>query len=281
MRFGIFNKFGALNSQPVFEAFEHGLKQLGLEYRSHDVAADVAVIWSQVWAGRMQGNQQVWQYFRNNRRPVVVLEVGLLDRGKTWKVGVNGTGNTAYWGQEQDASRVDQLGLALKPWRSTGSNIVIAAQRSDSEQWHEQPDATTWVADTIKQVQAHSNRPIILRTHPRQRVVPPLGCTYQVPQKLANSYDDFDFDQCLQDAWAVINWNSGPGVQAAIAGVPVFVGASSLAAPVGNQDLSQIEKPVRPDRANWLVDVAHTEWSVEEIATGYPIKRLLPGLQFK
>lgn len=281
MRFGIFNKFGALNSQPVFEAFEHGLKQLGLEYRSHDVTSDVAVIWSQVWAGRMQGNQQVWQYFRNNRRPVVVLEVGLLDRGKTWKVGVNGTGNTAYWGQEQDASRVDQLGLALKPWRSTGSNIVIAAQRSDSEQWHEQPDAATWVANIIKQVQTHSNRPIILRTHPRQRVVPPLGCTYQVPQKLANSYDDFDFDQCLQDAWAVINWNSGPGVQAAIAGVPVFVGASSLAAPVGNQDLSQIEKPVRPDRANWLVDVAHTEWSVEEIATGYPIKRLLPGLQFK
>jgi hypothetical protein len=281
MRFGIFNKFGALNSQPVFEAFEHGLKQLGLEYRSHDVTSDVAVIWSQVWAGRMQGNQQVWQYFRNNRRPVIVLEVGLLDRGKTWKVGVNGTGNTAYWGQGLDANRVTQLGLALKPWRSTGSNIVIAAQRSDSEQWHEQPDAAIWVANTIKQVQTHSTRPIILRTHPRQRVVPLLGCTYQVPQKLANSYDDFDFDQCLQDAWAVINWNSGPGVQAAIAGVPVFVGASSLAAPVGNQDLSQIEKPVRPDRANWLVDIAHTEWTVEEIATGYPIKRLLPGLQFK
>ena len=278
MRFGIFNKFGALNSQPVFEAFERGLKQLGLEYRSHDVTADVAVIWSQVWAGRMQGNQQVWQYFRNNRRPVVVLEVGLLDRGKTWKVGVNGTGNTAYWGQGLDANRVNQLGLVLTPWKETGSNIVIATQRSDSEQWNEQPDAATWVADTIKQVRAHSNRPIILRTHPRQRVVPPPGCTYQVPQKLANSYDDFDFDQCLRDAWAVINWNSGPGVQAAMAGVPVFVGASSLAAPVGNQDLSQIEKPVRPDRSNWLVDIAHTEWTVNELATGYPIKRLLPGL---
>jgi hypothetical protein len=278
MRFGIFNKFGALNSQHVFEAFERGLKQLGLEYQSHDVNADVAVIWSQVWAGRMQGNQQVWQYFRNNHRPVVVLEVGLLDRGKTWKVGVNGTGNTAYWGQGLDANRVNQLGLALKPWKESGSNIVIAAQRSDSEQWHAQPDAATWVADTVKQVQARSNRPIILRTHPRQRVVPPPGCTYQVPQKLANSYDDFDFDQCLHDAWAVINWNSGPGVQAAIAGVPVFVGASSLAAPVGNLDLSQIEKPGRPDRANWLVDIAHTEWTVEEIATGYPIKRLMPGL---
>ena len=278
MRFGIFNKFGALNSQPVFEAFELGLKQLGLEYQSHDVNADVAVIWSQVWAGRMQGNQQVWQYFRNNHRPVVVLEVGLLDRGKTWKVGVNGTGNAAYWGQGLDANRVAQLGLVLTPWRTTGRNIVIATQRSDSEQWHAQPDAATWVADTIKQVRAHSNRPIILRTHPRQCVVPPPGCTYQVPQKLANSYDDFDFDQCLRDAWAVINWNSGPGVQAAMAGVPVFVGASSLAAPVGNQDLSQIEKPVRPNRDNWLVDIAHTEWTVSEIATGYPIKRLLPGL---
>jgi hypothetical protein len=278
MRFGIFNKFGALNSQPVFEAFERGLKQLGLEYQSHDVTADVAVIWSQVWAGRMQGNQQVWQYFRSTHRSVIVLEVGLLDRGKTWKVGVNGTGSTAYWGQGVDANRVTQLGLVLTPWRKTGRNIVIATQRSDSEQWHAQPDTATWVADTVKQVQARSNRPIILRTHPRQRVAPPPGCTYQVPQKLANSYDDFDFDQCLQDAWAVINWNSGPGVQAAMAGVPVFVGAGSLAAPVGNLDLSQIEKPVRPDRANWLVDIAHTEWTVNELATGYPIKRLLPGL---
>ena len=113
MRVSIFDQYGALNSAPVFEAVRAGLDSLGIKHNNMDSSADVAVIWSQVWAGRMQGNQQVWQYFRNNHRPVVVLEVGLLDRGKTWKVGVNGTGNTAYWGQGLDANRVNQLGLAL------------------------------------------------------------------------------------------------------------------------------------------------------------------------
>jgi hypothetical protein len=79
----------------------------------------------------------------------------------------------------------------------------------------------------------------------------------------------------LKTTWAVINHNSGPGSQAIINGVPAFVGASSLAAPVGNLDLSQIENPLRPDRTQWIEQLAHTEWTTAEIESGVPLKRLL------
>jgi hypothetical protein len=61
--------------------------------------------------------------------------------------------------------------------------------------------------------------------------------------------------------------------------VPAFVGAYSMAAPVANLDYAQIEKPHMPDRAAWLDDLCHTEWTLGEIATGMPIGRLLGRLQ--
>jgi hypothetical protein len=60
-----------------------------------------------------------------------------------------------------------------------------------------------------------------------------------------------------------------------LAGVPAFVNATSLAAPVGNLDLSRINDPARPDRTEWLEQLAHTEWYTEEIASGVPLSRLL------
>jgi hypothetical protein len=101
----------------------------------------------------------------------------------------------------------------------------------------------------------------------------PAGVIVQQPRKLAT--DSFDFDSALNNTWAVVNHNSGPGSQAVIAGVPAFVGLSSLAASVGNLTMVNIENPSRPDREEWLCQIAHTEWTVKEIATGLPLARLL------
>jgi hypothetical protein len=125
MHFSIFDKFGAKNSAPVFAALRQGLDQLGISHGSHDSAADVAVIWSVVWAGRMQDNLRVWQHFRSQGRPVVVLEVGMLRRGDTWKIAVNGTGSYAYHGQGLDLARVGKLGIAMLPWQSSGDRKSV------------------------------------------------------------------------------------------------------------------------------------------------------------
>ena len=158
MRVSIFDQYGALNSPPVFEAVRAGLDSLGIKHNNMDSSADVAVIWSQLWHGRMKHNQGVWQTFRNSNRPVVVVEVGMLRRGSTWKLGVNGTGNNAYYGDELIPGRAAQLRLEAKPWTNSGYNIVIAAQRSDSQQWAGQPPTVAWLTETANTIRKYTDR---------------------------------------------------------------------------------------------------------------------------
>jgi len=279
MKFGLFHNFGAKNSRPVFDAFRRGLDALGFPYASHDLSADVAVIWSVVWAGRMRENHAVWQHFRSQDRPVIVLEVGMLDRGHTWKLAVNGTGSYAYHGHGLDLDRARKLGITVDTWRESGDHVLICAQRTDSLQWQGQPDIATWLESLRDRLRLYTQRPLQLRMHPRQRMPAVTGFDLDPPQPITGTYDGFDLDRGLERAWAVINHNSGPGVQAILKGIPAFVDASSLAAPVANLDIADIESPARPDRGAWLIQLCHTEWRPEEIATGWPIERLLPGLK--
>lgn len=272
MKFSLFNNFGALNSAPVFSAIEQGLVSLGHQVVHNEYDADAAVIWSMLWTGRMQGNQEVWQTYQN--KPIIVAEVGMLNRGQTWKIGLNGTGVSCYNFTDITKSRADDLGLTLTPWRTTGDHIVIALQRQDSEQWAGLPSTQTWVNDVCNRLKRYTDRPIVVRSHPRQKIIP----TAISPNKIANSYDCFDFDQSLENAWAVINWSSGPGPQSIINGVPAFVGPDSLASPIATFNLSEIENPALPDRSSWLNMISHSEWTLNEIASGQPIQRLLPRL---
>jgi hypothetical protein len=278
MNISIFNKFGALNSGPVFEAFRNGCKKHRIRVTEHNMSADVAVIWSQLWTGRMAPNRAVWDEFSASGRPVIVLEVGQLNRGVTWKMGINGVNARGWFGEGIEPGRAKKLAVRLQPWHQ-GDHILIAMQRSDSEQWAGLPPAQQWLDQTIARIREHTDRPIVVRPHPRQKLQPKIGVKFQMPLSLRGTYDEFDFRSSLNKAWAVVNENSGPGSQAILDGVPAFVGAYSMAAPVANLDYAQIEKPHMPDRSVWLDELCHTEWTLGEITTGGPIGRLLGRLQ--
>ena len=258
MKISLFNNFGAKNSVPIFQAIAQGLVSQGHTVVYHDHTADVAVIWSMLWTGRMRPNQEVYDAFRRQGKPVIVAEVGMIQRGQTWKVGINGTGIGSYNFDNLIPNRAAALGLSLRPWRS-GTNIVIAMQRHDSQQWAGLPSINAWLDNVVKEIKQHSNRPIVVRPHPRGASPLPQGCLIDKPKMTHGTYDDFDFDRVLATAHCVLNWNSGPGPQAVIHGVPAFVGPDSLASPIANWDLSQIENPPRPDRTAWLEQLAHTE----------------------
>ena len=274
MKIAYFPNQIALNAKPVLDAFLQGCAWLDIETVPNSMDADAAVIWSVLWHGRMRENESIYRLYRQQNKPVFVLEVGMLRRGSTWKLGLNGTWAGCYPGKIK-LNRAEELGLSLEPWRDDGINIVVACQRSDSEQWASQPPSEVWLNDTVRSIRQHSERPIIIRPHPRQRITNIPGAVIEQPKSLVNTYDGFDYDRVLNQAWAVVNHNSGPGAQAIIAGVPAFVGSTSLALPVANTDLAQIENPQRPDRQQWLNELAHSEWTVKELATGNPLNRLL------
>ena len=274
MIFDLYTQFGALNSPPVFEAFKEGLKLNGHSIATQGQKGDVAVIWSVLWYGRMRHNQPIWDWYRSQNKPVIVLEVGSIVRGHTWKIGINGINIGSYFvNEDKDNTRANSFGLVAKPWKANGNDIVICGQHERSQQWHKMGPMNVWVKDTILEIRKYSNRPIKVRQHPRY----PLSINYQGVGALKSSSPTFQQD--LESAWAVVNFNSGPGIEAVINGVPAFVGASSLAAPVANLDFSTIENPNRPDRQQWLNNLAWTEWTIDEMRRGEPQRLISSFLQ--
>lgn len=283
MRFSLFPDFGALNSKPVFEAFARSIQRKNWKVAYHDESADVAVIWSVLFDGRMRLNQPIWERFKKTKRPVIVLEVGALDRGRLWKVGLNGINGSADFGlTNNDDRRRKKLNINFYPWK-TQENIIICGQHPRSQQWEGMPPMEIWLKNTIQEIRQYTERKIIIRPHPRAAHVPRenfKNVEIKSPRHLASTYDSFDFDQALHNAWCVVNWNSNPATIAALKGTPVFVGPSSLASTVGNLTLKDIEKPSMPDREQWVNDLAYTEWTVEEIDAGEPLERVSQKLTF-
>ena len=275
MRFSLWTHNGALNSRPVFDAFDHSLVAAGHDVLYNDINADVNVIWSVLWNGRMARNEAIW----NQTKPVIVLEVGGIKRGTTWKVGLNGINRDAYFGDMGNSNdRATLLNLEVKPWRTDGEYILIAGQHDKSLQWQTMPRMSNWFLNTYDEIRKHTDRPIIFRPHPRCRlehIERGLKNVYrQEPRHVTNTYDDFDMG--FDNVWATISYSSNPGIHSIIEGVPAFVSTHSLAYPAGNDIdfLHDIENPVMPDRTQWLNDYAHTEWTVEEISQGFPLKQL-------
>lgn len=281
MKFSLWTQYGALNSKPVFDAFKHSLIKTGHTVNENDMNSDVAVIWSVLWSGRMAGNKTVWNHYRNTGRNVIVLEVGGIQRGTTWKVGLNGINRDAYFGPMGAGSdRSILLGLQVNPWRTKGEYILIAGQHERSLQWQNQPRMSNWFLKTYDEIRKHTDRPIIFRPHPRCRlehIERGLKHVYrQEPRRLPGTYDDYDIN--FKNIWATVNWSSNPGIHSIIKGIPAFVGPSSLAYDVSNIDLANIEDPVMPDRTQWLNDYAWTEYTIEEIRQGIPLEKLTARL---
>jgi len=277
MKFSLWSNHGALNSKPVFDAFACGAQSLGYDVAWNDPVSDVDVIWSVLFHGRMAPNKNIWDRNVAQSKPTIVLEVGGIKRGTTWKVGLNGINRDAYFGdRNNDGNRADTYGLRLKPWTNSGEYILIAGQHDKSLQWQHMPRMNQWVADIIDLIRKDSNRPIIFRPHPRCPV-PGIekqfkDVTVQQPIKTPGSYDDFDIN--YSNIWATVSWSSNPGIHSIINGVPSFTGPSSLAFEVANHDFTKIENPLRPDRRQWLNDYAWTEFTIKEISQGVPLKRL-------
>jgi hypothetical protein len=274
MRFKLYREHGALNSVTIFNAFEKGLKAIGHEIVTDD--EEVAVIWSVLWAGRMAGNQAVYNKCQQQGIPVVIIEVGNLLRNVTWRISLNHINALGNFGNSEnlDLHRPEKLGVSLQPLKENRkTEILIACQHQASLQWHGQTTMAKWVQDLVFKIQQVSPRKIVIRPHPRSTFyVDVPGAVIERPMRVPGTYDDFNIDYNYH---AVINYNSGPAVQAAIQGVPVVCDSSSLAFPVSGK-LENIENISLPDREEWFLKLCHTEWTMDEIAQGLPVLRLFP-----
>jgi hypothetical protein len=236
---------------------------------------DAAIIWSVLWNGRMSRNQNVWNTFRSQNKPVIVIEVGGLIRNKTWRLSINGiTRNAIFPKVTLDSNRPNKLGINLRPWHS-GDYILVCGQHARSEQWRDMPDMNEYYKQTVLEIKKYSDRPIVLRSHPRYRenvffkideeFFKDHGVVWNMPKQIQQTYDSFDLEPMLAHSHCVISHTSNSGLCGIIEGTPAIVSNESLAFPVATDRIEDINNLPTPDRERWLLELCHKEWFEEEL----------------
>tara|TARA_B100001093_G_scaffold387664_1_gene373687 strand:+ start:736 stop:1590 length:855 start_codon:yes stop_codon:yes gene_type:complete len=246
------------------------------ELVTNNYDADAALIWSVLWYGKMSGNKRVWDHYRKQNKPVIVIEVGGLIRNGTWKLGINGINRDADFAVEDymPNDRLTKFGITLQSWQQDGEYVLICGQHGHSQQWIDMPDMDTYYKDTIAEVRKYTDKPIVVRSHPRYREglhwscdsawYKEQGVTWNIPKHVQQTYDSFDLEHMLKHTYCTISHSSNAGISSVIAGVPAVVSEHSLAYDVGTKLDTYLSKP---DRMNWINRMSYIEWFPDEIGT--------------
>ncbi len=177
-----------------------------------------------------------------------------------------------YFDTDVDPSRWAQiskdLNIKLKPWRQTGSHILICLQRNGG--WSMGGiDVLQWMLNTIQIIRRYSNRPIVIRGHPGDKKTQKI---LSIKQKNVSISSKESLVEDLQGAWATVVYNSSPSVASIIEGIPAFVTdpnpSQSQSYGIANTDISMIENPSLLDRQQWIEKLAMSHWNFEELRSG-------------
>lgn len=151
--------------------------------------------------------------------------------------------------------RFRRFGLSVQPWRKTGRHVLVCP---NSRVYFSLfgLNVDDWIADVTTEIGRATDREVRIRWKADARSRP--------------------IKSDLVDCWAVVVFSSNAAVDALLAGVPVFTLAPFAAtARMGLSTLSSIEAPFYPDdRIPFMCSLADNQWTLEEIETGEPWRRL-------
>ena len=176
------------------------------------------------------------------------------------------------------ADRWNKLGIRLKP-RTRGERILITGCSQKFSNLHGFSNED-FIRNTVERLKKFTKRPIVYRPKSSDRHAAPVsGALF--------SHHQCKIEEELKNAHAVVTFSSNTAADALIAGVPAFVLGPSIARPLSNTDLSQIENACFPsdkERLQWCHDLAYCQWRVGEMEDGSlwrELKRLFFSLNLR
>lgn len=259
---------GHLRSRTVCAAMLEGILRSGdkcvvksaLAYTTPE--SDVAVFYG--LAGKLAN---VLRDYPKAGRPAAYVDLGYWGRkdggrfAGYHKIAVNSRHPTAYFqNRSHDASRAEVFGLEPAPWSQGGRHILIAGMGPKGAHADGFPPLG-WERKAMAEIRKHTDRPVIYRPKPNWPGPPQLDGARMAPHGQS-------LEAALVNCHAVVAHHSNAAIEAITLGVPAFV-VEGAALPMACADLSRIETPARPDgRRQWLNDLAWTQWSIPEQASG-------------
>ena len=163
--------------------------------------------------------------------------------------------------------------IKLEDYKAAGNNILIMLQRNKG--WSMKGlDVQQWALSTIKEIRKYSDRPILVRAHPGDKLakhyLDPRNTIIKNIPGVQISPIGTPVDKDLQQAWAVVNHNSSAIVGPLIKGYNCFTtdAESSQCAEVVNTNFSMIESPQQFYRQSWLERISMFHWKFSELEDG-------------
>lgn len=153
----------------------------------------------------------------------------------------------------------------LASWSTKGSHIVVCPPTGAIE-WYF--DTQNWITDTVTALKCVTDREIRVRDKPLNPQVETVNGITQLTGFVKNKSQNTTLEEDLQDAWCVVTFNSMVAVKSVCMGIPVICGKECAAYPMATK-VQDVENLQRPDREPWLWHLAHQQFTLAEMASGY------------
>src|SRR5690606_38444916 len=154
-------------------------------------------------------------------------------------------------GGQSDGKRFKALGVEIKPWRASGSHVVVCPQ-SDHFMRVIAGYPGKWRDEVVAALRQVTDREIRVREWSANKGA--LSATLEAD---------------LVGAHALVTWSSAAAVTAILAGVPVIAMGQCAASTMSAAAIDDLENlPMRDDRERWASVLADNEWSLDEFRAG-------------
>ena len=205
-----------------------------------------------------------------------------------WTEGVFGNENSP---PDRWNKFVKETNTYIKDWKSSGDYILIMGQKEGDSSLTDLYDSgvksiTQWIQQTVNIIRKYTDRPIVIRPHPRGLRGGKKGANSikgenirvsdNITQGGAQGGDGLDRD--IKGAYCVVTYNSLSAIESVCEGIPTFaLHDGSMIWPIAHKDLSQIENlKYDIDTTQWCNDIAYTQWNFDEQRRGESWAHLKP-----
>ena len=276
MRVGLFGNIG----RPDCEA-----PRAGLEALEHEIFGQAPGSWTATQAEKRLGAAvvcglrgrlgEIAAFYAAAGVPVALLDLPHL-RGGAGRAQLRVSPPAHDWLPTFDGAvprdRLERLSVEpATRKRVKGQAILVVGQvGGDSAHGMGTSRFRDWAEASIRTLRALTDGRIVWRCHPedRYRIEGADGFSDPAEESLADA---------LERSWLVVTWNSTAGLEAMIAGLPVIAEGPAVYSSLAWR-LNQWSRvvPADPDElSRLLARLAYTQWSLEEIATGFPLDHVL------
>ena len=224
----------------IFYGLSEGLSRVMQDYSEHATAIYVDLgYWRRRISGKYDGYHKVTV---NSRHP-----------------------NEYFQKVKHSGHRFRQLGMDIKPWQRNDGHILVAGMSAKAA-LAEKIEPEVWERKMIGDMALSTKRKIIYRPKPN----------WSGARDIRNSFMQrkVELEDAFKDCHSVVTHHSNVAVDSILAGIPAFCW-HGVAAKMSLQDINQINEPWYPEgREQWAFDIAHCQWSLEEMTQGLPWKHL-------